>query len=102
MNPVAEALDAAADYIEVHGWCQPTMQTPDGRACLYAAIRSVTGADELNCTPDADLTSARALTAVWTHLDTGPITWQDRPGRTEFEVIDELRLTAKALREVAS
>lgn len=42
-DKAAQILLAAADYIEVHGWCQKSMKKSDGRVCALGAICSVSG-----------------------------------------------------------
>lgn len=86
---VADALDAAADYIEVHGWCQGAFRTDDGKVCAIHAIVEVASAKRA-----VMLGAASALSA----FVGGVLVFNDEEGRTEFEVIDAMRLTAKDLR----
>lgn len=95
---VATALENAADYIEVHGWCQGNFENDDGGVCMSSALGRANSSE----------VAMSALRTLYRQppCSLGVIPFNDAGGRTKFEVIDVLRLTAKDLRngdiEVAS
>jgi len=87
---VAETLNAAADYLEQHGWCQGQMFGPDDSVCAVGAIAEVTRADT-----DYDHYS-EALEVAMSYVGGGPVSqWNDAPGRTKEDVIAMLRAAAE-------
>lgn len=98
MTTPADLLDLAADVIETRGWCQRAWEDPEGKVCLLGAINV---ADQLIHNGRLSSVGEEATTAVRRHLNGFTLIWNDWPGRTEFEVIDALRLTAKDLRNEA-
>lgn len=101
---VPEVLDAAASYIEEHGWNQGSYRNDEGGVCAEGAIRLVCGAslDGLaQRSGDIQLTLA-ATGALESEIDPdGEImlpSWNDIPGRTAAEVVAKLRATAEAVR----
>lgn len=96
---VADVLEAAAEVIEVKGWCQKESVDGEGRVCVLGAVQS---ADLLNRHP----LTVRAMRALRNRLglvqNYDVIAWNDRPGRTEGEVLDLLKHTAKDLRNEAT
>lgn len=114
MNPfTAQAVDdleAAADYIETHGWTQFTMRRQDGAVCAVGALLHVVGLycqgepsreatiETANRRRRAEALADMHVALVTNHCSSGLTGFNDDNGRTQYEVIDELRLTAKALR----
>lgn len=93
---VAEVLEDAADYLEVHGWCQHTVQDQQGRACVLGAINIASGGHTLGVGTCATLAVTRYL-GDRRRPEYVPV-WNDMAGRTGDEAIDLLKHTAKALR----
>lgn len=88
LSPVSRALLDAADYIEKHGWCQHSLQDPNGRVCIFGAIDLVTA--------DPDVLG-NAVVRLSRQVSYYPITaWNDAPERTKQEVVDTLRAAAMA------
>ncbi|MFD0902385.1 DUF6197 family protein [Actinomadura sediminis] len=106
----SEILDGAAAVIERQGWHwgyffdteQASLGVParECRVCMVGAIHIASGRPV-----DARIhhkNPGRAYRAVLEHLDllTGSVAdWNDRPGRTAFEVITVLRAVAASERE---
>lgn len=106
----SEIFEDAVEHINKHGWTQGmSLDFATGRVCAMGAIslhqKDDTG--EVWISPGerrAQLVSAQLATAMvlmgldpdrdWTIVD-----WNDKPGRTEAEVIDALTLAAKTLRD---
>jgi hypothetical protein len=109
---IADDLDGAADYIEKHGWTRGTPVDELGRVCLIGGINAVTiGCPAYRATDSVterrriiDLLNGprrtRAVTAVSRTVG-HPAAWNDTNGRTEQEVLDLLRTTAKEHRILA-
>ncbi len=99
-DQVADLLDDAADLIERDGWAQGWLRDPDGRLCPGGAIvvADVAGSQILACRSplvQAGLSAARDTIG-------GALTgWNDAEGRTEQQVLDMLRTTAKRQRIAA-
>ena len=79
-----EHLNAAADYIEEHGWCQTVLRDGE-RVCVIGAIRAVHKGRSLEPRdPVYGLLRERI----------GPdniVAWNDDPGRTVEDVLAALR-----------
>lgn len=84
-EPIAVALDAAADYIDEHGWCQHTPNNEAGAVCIEGALCRVAGTWEARWLLVKDLGTAANV-------------WNDMPGREQWEVTELLRDTAKKVR----
>lgn len=84
---VAATLEAAADYIDEHGWCQNALKMPDGSVCAEGAIC------EVSETYDWQVQIYEVLRRHG--CEKGVYVWNDEPGREEWEVTDLLRSTAK-------
>lgn len=90
----ADVLDAAADYIERHGWLQgqswlgewPNLAYRSGPVCASGAIR-------VAVRPDGKWsnTAQSALQVLENYLDAYAAQWNDIPGRTRAEVVQALR-----------
>lgn len=113
---VADVLEYAADVVLPRdGWCQNEMVSPDGRVCLSGALAraALELTEDVGCPEEiwSKYTSGaydlwgRSLLAVEKTVDVEAVgwvpEWNDAPGRTEGEVSDALRLTAKGLRNEA-
>lgn len=97
---VAATLEAAADYIDEHGWCQggSTGRRKRGHlqptACVVGAIGQLAFSKGLNWKPLVYGVATRAVRS-----EVGAIgEWNDTPGREEWEVTELLRSTAKKVR----
>lgn len=90
MNPFEQTIE----ILEKRGWTKGRMVSPTGRLCLQAAI--VTAVD--GCIRST--WSKEACEALRFFCGTAGIasipTWNDQCGRTFEEVIEELRIVAKA------
>ncbi len=95
MTP-SEVLNAAADHLEEHGWCQGAFFI-GSRCCASGAIRLVTSGHMGVPGPD----SVRARTRLREYLSVPgcPVfsifDWNDFAGRTKEEVIGAMREAAK-------
>lgn len=107
---VAQALDDAADLILIHGWAQhdPMIRQGSNAVCVQEALARVLGVADWSAVPYDDVcpVGAAAVAAMQangcvptTKFDDGVWSWNDTEGRTEDEVHDALRSTAKKLRE---
>lgn len=101
---VAANLDAAHDYILVHGWGQQALVNRLGHVCAVGAVhymmrdRGWTNRIERVAMLDA-LTMALAGQGVrYQHCHDKLTRWNDEPQRTIDEVLELFRSTAKALR----
>lgn len=76
---VKEDAKAAAEYMREHGWCQGTLQNEQGQCCangaMDKAIPSVTRFIDVQ-------------NAFYRELGIKSVTdWNDKPGRTQEEVL---------------
>lgn len=102
---IADDLDAAADILITDGWCQNGFSDDEGRVCALGAIGRATLGDAYPFLVDKPADQReRYYVACWEiseqvpHHNHVPI-WNDDPKRTEDDVHDLLRDTAKQLRE---
>lgn len=92
---IADCAEAAADYIDTHGWCQASFQDDEGRVCMYGSLsRGVKPRSSLLYAVDAAITARIRATSDRDHI----LSFNDTLGRTQGEVTDIFRHTAKALR----
>lgn len=83
-------LNAAADYIEEHGWCQHALQF-EGRVCVFGAINAAT------CGDPGSLDALAPDIIVRLRDTTGTCniaSWNDARHRTKEQVIWALRKAA--------
>lgn len=119
MNDPAEILEAAAAYIDAHGWTQHEMYgrrvgNEPPSACLVGAIREAAVQlvgpikpiepfwGEGALTRPSWKAYLQAIDAICAHLGLHAETiadWNDQPVRTEASVTEALRRSAKELRE---
>lgn len=103
---IADRLDAAADYIEEHGWARGSYEEPDGRVCAIGALRIQCGLlnfdlVRLDIPHDEWLRRSIELSAL-THAlspivgDRSVAEWNDRVGRDA--VLSALREAAQKTR----
>lgn len=96
MNTPDEVLDAAADLLERDGWTQGQMYG-DGRRCMVGAMLSATTGIEYTVgasdfTEDQRNVYREGHGAVEELLGTPTLTnWNDKPERTQEEVVQVLR-----------
>jgi hypothetical protein len=97
---VADILDRAHDELLQRGWNQGDYEAEDGRVCLLGALAHATDipAHQLFHSGNGACYAAFALAA---RLPCIIPDWNDAAERTEDEVFDLLRNTAKAEREEA-
>lgn len=108
-DEIADVLDAAADVLLRDGWCQDDYTDGEGRACVREAIGRAVGSNGLATDWDSSFADPLAVAAERTlarqlALDADSLwsvthNWNGGDGRTEDDVHDLLRGTAKALRE---
>ena len=88
----AEVLEAAADYIDEHGWCREEYVASDGSVCAFEAIERARLTEPLagvELVVEAAMKSATGCATVEE--------WNDAPGRTKDEVVRKLREVAASL-----
>lgn len=95
---LSAAYDAAADYIEEHGWTQFEEKSATGQVCLVGGLRWANG----------DVVGNWAGTLLVQCMDVGrdflglPLSklawWNDQSNRTQDEVVNLLRGYANKLR----
>jgi hypothetical protein len=79
LTEAQKTLQAAANYIEQHGWCQNAAETEAGVCALHAIFL---------CGGRAPFHAERTLEQ---RLGRSIVYWNDDPARTKEEVIAELR-----------
>lgn len=120
MNLLADSYDAAADYIEQHGWYQgglspyvaPNESRPDlkirdmqGPVCAMGAAYAIGCTNKAVGSGEGKFSEINSL-SEWHDRLVQEIPnkfvfvadWNDAPGRTKEEVIDVLRMTATKVR----
>lgn len=91
-DSVAQVLEDAADHIEQKGWCQGEYEADGGAVCAVGALDYATGVSARGWLfGPAHRVFQRRLGL---HIEN----WNDAPERTAHEVIDELKLAAKDIR----
>lgn len=105
---VPAALNAAADYIDTHGWMQGVKAYnavfhPGLPTCASVAVQVVVGGEEWSTSP----TCYDTFAALSAHLDVaydfrqpalGIVRWNDEEDRTKDEVVAALREAAASAR----
>lgn len=90
-----EVLEAAAEYIEQHGWIQETLT--DGEAvCIVGSMYGVCGyLSEINEHLKIEMVK-EPFDLLASYMKSQEIaSWNDAPERTEQEVLDALQKAAK-------
>ena len=90
----AEVLEAAADYIDEHGWCQNYRVDRYGGVCALGGIWAITDAMDFQAGNDL---ATKADTALCDAVGQWIGHWNDAPGRTKDEVVRKLREVAASL-----
>ncbi len=85
----ADVLNAAADLIEEYGWCQFNYFGANGGYCAHGAIIQSWPTDD-NTIPSRIYEALLPLLPSTQSL----ASWNDRPGRTQAEVVGLLREAA--------
>lgn len=98
----ATTARAAAVELEAHGWMQHDMGRPDGPKCAVAAVNfAMSGKCEaVTLTPEEEVVRdylLREMERVINIPFISVVTWNDREGRTQDEVIAAFRATAERL-----
>ncbi len=88
-------LDAAASYLESHGWQQGNAGIHGGPRCVSGALCSATFTGSGFAPTEASLALAIHLRV---DRPLSLIRWNDAPGRTAAEVIAALRAAAEEVR----
>lgn len=83
---VADHFREAAGLLETHGWCQGTMYH-EGKSCAIGAIVRSAKTNEL---------IHPAYQAFGFHIGGNIVSWNDRPGRTQAEVVKAFLGAAEA------
>lgn len=105
----SDVIENTADYIEEHGWTQRHMIDSEGKVCILGGFcLGVTNIFTSNTTEAVHAAKYAVAIAVWDawrpgarcHATTSGVisSWNDAEGRTEQEVLDILRKTAKEQR----
>ena len=90
---VTGVLLGAADYIELHGWCQGTSQIGD-RVCAAWALTIAAGND-VSTSEQAGRRLMCSMGIPAGYIGRVP-DWNDASGRTQKEVVEALRSAAFA------
>lgn len=89
----AEVLEAAADYIEIHGWTRRSLNVFN-RVCTVGAIYKVTGTQAHRMPPDK---ANRAYKAMNNFLGQDVVNWNDGDAESGKQVVRTLRTAAAQL-----
>ncbi len=101
-DQVADLLDDAADLLERDGWAQGWLRDPDGRLCAAGAMMAADVAGSENCrSPLVQAGLSAASDTIGGGLSFTLPMWNDASDRTEQQVLDLLRTTAKRQRIAA-
>ncbi|GCD38001.1 hypothetical protein OEIGOIKO_05811 [Streptomyces chrestomyceticus JCM 4735] len=96
--PAALTLQRAEEYLTAHGWCQDTMNGPDGTVCAAGAIRAVAPPLTRGQTSPEE---RAALAALAVHLGGRPAADPDNPiGTHPMEVVTDWNDQAAGVDEV--
>jgi hypothetical protein len=105
---LADIFDKAADEILVRGHIKESCINAAGEVCALGALSLAAGlqvvdpvTDKWNGPPVAYHLIDRIIRLMANRLGVYTAEWNDAPERTADEVIEELRQTAKSLREDA-
>jgi len=100
----ADVLEEAADILETLGWCQGASRLPTGERCLTGAIDEAIQRFHRGRISHA-VPAVYAICRRMGYLRSSGearaeklIMWNDANDRTQAEVVDELKLTAKDVR----
>jgi hypothetical protein len=111
LEQAAADLDAAADVIDVRGWCRDALKDVQGRVCAQGAVLvAIRGVDtqplvlavtvEDVARMDAAMLELRRYLALDDpHRAVSVPYWNDLVARNQEEVTDALRRAAKDVRE---
>lgn len=101
---VAQTLEAGAQYIDDHGWCQGRMLGPNNKVCALGAIAEVTALMSSDGVMRGDVraySKAKAVLTEYLHRAYGTgrtgmlITeFNDALGRSQMEVTSAMRAAA--------
>lgn len=89
-DQIADVIDATADAIETYGWIQGRFGSTEKGFCVLGALKFVVFVLE-----EDYLLHDRAQVAIQGHIGMHVPPWNDADGRTQQQVLDELRLIAK-------
>jgi hypothetical protein len=99
MTP-ASILEAAADYMEVHGWTQGVSENSSGEVCVHGAIMRGAGVaityGDMDLQPllfEAERIFGKVVRYRRVHE------WNDIVCESKYEAIEALRLAAKLAHE---
>lgn len=98
VNP-ASILEAAADYMEVHGWTKGVSENALGEVCVQGAIWRGVGVN-MHAHPGYDRNLHRLFKVAEKTLckamdTTATAAWNDLICKSKYEAVDALRLAAK-------
>jgi hypothetical protein len=96
-DEAAELLEKAADAIDVHGWRQNNFGTKITGFCIIGALRHADNDQHSSAFYDALYQIGDRIVFHWGWI----AHWNDNPDRTQGEVTDVLRHTAKDLRNAS-
>jgi hypothetical protein len=108
LEQAAADLDAAADVIDVRGWCRDALKDVQGRVCAQGAVLvAIRGVDkplvlavrEDVARMDAAMLELRRYLALDDPHRASVPYWNDLVARNQEEVTDALRRAAKDVRE---
>lgn len=91
LSPISATLLRAADYIDLHGWCQHNGETKDGAVCPHRAINLVSD------TVTAAATYNFINGYLWRRYGVSSLErFSDMRDRTQAEVVSVMREAAMA------
>ncbi len=90
----ADVLDAAADYLRIHGWVQGKYGEDGAPRCAHGAIRALGASNPVRWTAVAALNSTLGLDSSSHSIEA----WNDVQGRTAAEVVTALMEAATRVR----
>ena len=96
LDEESRLLLRAAEVIEHRGWCQNEYTTSDGRLCVLGAVKTARGLSPRD-DEDADDLVEKACERLYNAVGNRVHLWNDRPGRTQDEVVAKLRAVALGL-----
>ena len=100
-NP-ADAMDRAADIIDLQGWEQHVYTSPEGVCVAFAITAACYDGPSHEASLDSLMVHGNALIAFRNFVEAGVIDWNDNVASSKEEVIKTLRDCASEIRNSSS